>query len=1222
MDFGKNFNKMKKLVFALLSILFSQLAFGQDADIKFRVYLIGDAGELEDQHHPVIEKVRQKAQASPSIPSHIIYLGDNIYPLGMPPVGTEERPEAENILKTQLDLYTTISGKIWMVPGNHDWEKGKSDGWNRVLYAEEYIEDNYPSEKVNLVPTGGCPGPYITHLDSETLLIAFDSQWWLHSKEKPGIESDCEFKTEEEILASLAYTLQENQDKTIIFAMHHPLRSYGPHNGGYSWKDHLFPLTVASENLYIPLPVIGSVYPLYRTWFGDIQDIPHPKYEAMIKALDRLFDTHPNVIHVAGHEHGLFYTKEGDTHYVVSGAGAKNTHIKKNNPAEFTYPQQGFASLDFYQNNQVVLTFFDPKKEEPIYQTELIQPFASSPAELKLFERKLPTEVTEPISKQYLHGKGHQLFLGSNYRETWALPATFPVLDLAVAIGGLKITQRGGGMQTRSLRLENADGKEYVLRSINKYPENALSPVLRQTIAKQVVQDQISSSHPYAALAVAKLADAVGVIHTNPQIVHLPDDPLLGVYRDNFAKQLYLFEEREIAKTDDLKGIDFFSTDKMLKSIKKDNDNQVNQKEVLKARIFDLWIADWDRHDDQWRWVGEKKKGDWEFTPMPRDRDQAFFVNEGFFPKIASRKWANPKFQGFDYKLKNVNGFMFNGRYFDRSFLNNLERKDWEKVVDTMLPKLTEEVIDEALDTWPENVNKQDAPKIKAKLLARKTWLKDKSLEYYLFLSKDVNVVGTNKNEEFEVKHYPDGRTKVEVRKIDKSGDVEQKIFDRTFLPEETREIRLYGLEGEDQFIFKGEGPGDIKVRVIPGKGKKELIDEAELKRKSHLIYQSKDAKNPLQTGASSRIKNAYNPNLMEYNRKEFKYDKLMPLASLEYNQDDGIFFGAGVLWEKQGFKKEPYALRQSIKGNWAFKTNAFNLTYDGHAVDILNNWDLVWKADIKAPDYAFNFFGQGNESTYDPEKFEIRYYRSRFSWYELSTGLQSKLGEFGTFTIGPHYQVYRFDPDDNTDKFITSPESGLDQEDIDQAKFYSGLTAKIDFDTRNNKNIPTRGFHFQNQLKRSWGLNEASGDFTRFDTELALYWSFKYPSRMVWATRFGAGKNWGDFEYFQGQILGGMDNLRGFRRYRFNGKAVAYNNTEVRIQVLNLKTYLLPATIGVLGFHDIGRVWQENEKSNQWHNTFGLGLWLAPLNQIVATFSLGFNEEETLPFFSFGYQF
>ncbi|SHO59884.1 BamA/TamA family outer membrane protein [Algoriphagus zhangzhouensis] len=1213
---------MKKLISILFLLFWAIAADAQESEIKFRVYLIGDAGELENEEHPVIKHVRKQVSETPSILSHVLFLGDNIYPQGMPAIGDEDRKEAEFILKTQLDLSNNISGKIWMVPGNHDWKKGKSEGWDRVLFAEEFIEDNYPQEKVIQVPSGGCPGPYVTLLDDETLFIAFDSQWWLHQRDKPGLESDCEFKTEEEILASLNYLLEENQDKTILFAMHHPMRAYGPHNGGYSWKDHLFPLTAVSDNLYLPLPLVGSIYPLYRTWFGDIQDIPHPQYEAMIRALDQLFTKHPHVIQVSGHEHGLSYTQEGNMHYIVSGAGAKDTYIKKNNPAEFTYPKQGYAILDFYSNNQVTLQFMDPLEEEPLYESNLIERYASNAAQLKLFQRSFPETIKDTISNQYLHGKGYQLFLGSNYRETWAIPATFPVLDLAKERGGLRISKRGGGMQTRSLRLENPQGKEFVLRSINKYPENALTPALRQTIAKQVVQDQISSSHPYAALAVARLADAAEVVHTNPKIVYLPDDPLLGVYREDFGNGLYLYEEREIGPKNSSDKIEFFSTDKMLKKIRKDNDNQVNQKEVLKARLFDLWIGDWDRHDDQWRWVGEKQKGDWEFIPMPRDRDQAFFVNQGLLPKIASRKWASPKFQGFDYELKNVNGFMFNGRYFDRSFLTNLDQKDWEKALDQLDKKLTEEVIDEAFRDWPIEVQNKDKAEIKAKLLKRKAWLKEKSLEYYRFLSKDVNVVGSNKNEEFEVKHLEDGNIRVQVRKINKSGDLKQKIYDRTFSPDITDEIHLYGLEGEDQFTFLGEGSGDIKIRLVPGNGVKTLNDEADLKKKSQFIYLPDNNTLATSIGKSTRIKKAYDPDLFAYNRKEFKYDKLMPLASIEFNKDDGVFFGAGVLWEKQGFKKEPYSIRQSIKGNWAFKTNAFNLNYQGHAVDRVGKLDVVWEADVRAPDYAFNYFGQGNETTYDLDKYEIRYYRARFSWYEINAGLQAKLGEKGSLTFGPHYQVYRFDPDDNEGKFITSPESGLDQVDIDHAKFYTGLSAEVNFDNRDNIHIPSRGFQFQGRLKQNWGINEWASNFTRADAELALFWSFKYPSRVVWASRFGAGKNWGDYEYFQGHILGGMDNLRGFRRYRFNGRAVAYNNTEVRVRVLNLKTYVLPATIGVLGFHDIGRVWLDNEKSNTWHHTFGMGLWIAPLNQIVATLSLGFNEEETLPFFSFGYQF
>ncbi|EPR68376.1 Surface antigen (D15) precursor [Cyclobacterium qasimii M12-11B] len=1210
-----------KVFYLLMLCWLPSLLQAQEAPRKFRVYLVGDAGELENGQHPVVEDIREKLKADPESSAHIIYLGDNIYPLGMPAINEDSRAEGELILKTQLDLYKYLTGKIWMIPGNHDWRKGKADGWNSVLRAEKYVVENYPEDKVMWLPSGGCPGPNVIELDEGTILVLLDSQWWLQLNDKPGEESDCEYKSEDEILEATRYVFEENKGKTILVAMHHPLRSYGPHNGAYSWKDHLFPLTNVSPNLYIPLPGIGSIFPLYRTWFGDIQDLVHPRYEAMIKGFGDIFESYPNVIQVAGHEHGLALTEDENVNYIISGAGAKHTTIKKHNAADFIYPKQGYTVLDFYENHEVKVSFFDPLKEEVLYETQLVKPYANNDAELAFFDRSIPDTITRPVSMQYLHGKGYYKFLGKNYRETWAVPATFETIDLASAKGGLKIIKKGGGMQTRSLRLEDPNGREYVLRSVNKYPEKALPPPLRQTIAKEVIEDQISSGHPYGALAVARLAEEIGIVHTNPKIVYLPDDPLLGVYREEYAEELYLFEEREIAWKEAPDDIKFFSTSKMLGKIHGDNDHQVKQKEVLKARIFDLWIGDWDRHDDQWRWVGEKKEKGWDFTPMPRDRDQAFFVNEGLIPKIGSRKWLIPKFQGFDYDAPRfVAGFMFNGRYFDRSFINELDREDWEKILDKEISKMTDQAIEGAFQDWPEAVVAKDGLEIKDKLKERKTWLKQQMLQYYLFLSKAVNVTGTDKNEFFKIKYHPDGRVEVKVRKIDKSGDLEQELYNRTFLPTETQEIRLYGLEGDDTFEFLGEGPGTIKVRVIPGQGEKVIADKGETEKKNTLIYQNRKDQIPVELGESAKIKRS--PSHLSYNRTEYKYDKVMPLATLAFNRDDGIFLGAGVLWEKQGFKKEPFAIRQSIMGKYALRTNAFNIEYEGHAVDVLGKLDLVWEADVRAPHYSFNYFGAGNKTEFNPENRDIVYYRSRFNMYEAYSGLQAKLGGSGSLTIGPNFQVFRFDPDDNAGKFITTPESGLDQIRLDRAKFYSGLTAKVVFDTRDQKQMPTRGVYFEADTKRQWGLNDYSRNFTSANAELAMYWSFRYPSRLVWATKFGGGKNWGNYEFFQAQTLGGLNNLRGFRRFRFNGDAVAYNNTEVRIRLFNLKTYVLPATVGILAFNDVGRVWVENEKSNKWHNTTGAGIWLAPLNQLVATFSLGFNEEEYLPYFSFGYQF
>jgi hypothetical protein len=162
---------------------------------------------------------------------------------------------------------------------------------------------------------------------------------------------------------------------------------------------------------------------------------------------------------------------------------------------------------------------------------------------------------------------------------------------------GLKNLQKGGGKQTKSLRLQDPTGQQWVLRTIQKYPEKGLPQNLRATVAKDILQDQVSAAHPFSALTVPPLAAALGIPHSNPEIVYVPDDPALGDYRKDFANQVFLFEESEpldAEKTD--------NTDKVQRKLQDDNDNRVDEKTVLRARLLDMLLGDWDRHEDQWRW--------------------------------------------------------------------------------------------------------------------------------------------------------------------------------------------------------------------------------------------------------------------------------------------------------------------------------------------------------------------------------------------------------------------------------------------------------------------------------------------------------------------------------------------------------------------------------------------------------------------------------------------
>ena len=146
----------------------------------------------------------------------------------------------------------------------------------------------------------------------------------------------------------------------------------------------------------------------------------------------------------------------------------------------------------------------------------------------------------------------------------------------------------------------------------------------------------------------------------------------------------------------------------MIEKLADDNDNRVDDEFVLRNRLFDLIIGDWDRHDDQWRWATTGEKKDEVYKPIPRDRDQTFFVNEGKLAKIWSRKWALPKFEGFDEDIDWPPGLSFNARHFDRTFLNGLSKDDWIRAAEDLKRDLTDEVIESSVRRWPAEIFKLD----------------------------------------------------------------------------------------------------------------------------------------------------------------------------------------------------------------------------------------------------------------------------------------------------------------------------------------------------------------------------------------------------------------------------------------------------------------------------------------------------------------------------------
>ncbi|HEY5689897.1 MAG TPA: BamA/TamA family outer membrane protein [Cyclobacteriaceae bacterium] len=1219
------------------AFLWSCLAQAPAENDQYYIYLVGDAGEPNVSSLPYVATIKSQLQKHPEVHSSFVFLGDNVYPRGLEDDDHALRKEGEQILSDQLAMADSKS-KIFFVPGNHDWRRGTKDGLDQLLHQQAWI-DSVNNSNIKLLPQDGCPGPVEVSLTEELTLVFMDTQWWLHPWEKPeGENSECDLKTKNDILAELEDILQRNLGKQVIIAAHHPIYTYGEHGGVFKAKDHLFPLTKLSKPLYLPLPVVGSIYPLYRKIFGNIQDIANPYYSEMRRSFLAILKQYPGTIYAAGHEHTLQYSLKDSLHFVVSGSGSKTNQVKKKGHARYAKAEFGFVRVALTSNKQVRIEYFAGAGQSP----DFVQQFAvrEKPTELDISTISARDSVTAKASDQYRAGRSRKRWMGANYRDVWSQDIKVPVFDFKSKEGDLKIVQRGGGMQTLSLRLEAPNGRQYTLRSIEKYPEKAIPEAFRESFAKEVVQDQISAAHPYGALVVPHLAEVAGIYHTNPKVVWLADDPRLGNYRKTLANRLMLFEERPSGKAN---GLDFFgnadeieSTFRVIKELAKDNDNYVDQEFVLRSRLFDLWIGDWDRHDDQWRWAEFDRKGGKMFRPIPRDRDQAFFVNEGRIPKLVSKKWAIPKLQGFDYELKWPSGFMFNARYFDRSFLTSLEKEDWIKEAKRLQSVLTDEVIEKAIKQWPVEIYDLHGPEIIDKLKARREHLVEDGLNHYYFLSKAVNVVGSNKHERFEVKFLENGDADVTVYKIQKEGDIEEKIFHRTFVKGETKEIRLYGLEGDDRFNFTGDTKKTIKVRVISGKGDDRFLSDAKAKP---LVYAKPKG---IKIRKESKFKDKRSPDKMvnQYNRKEFKYDLLAPLALLNYNVDDGLFVGGGFFATTHGFRKDPFKTRHLFLGSYAINTSSFNFKYNGKFTAVIKKWNAEMDLDVKSPNFVNNFFGLGNESVFDKKIDEnpalnvdnaINYYRLRFKELNLNPTMSRSIGSNAFIKLGPSLQVVELERSAK-DRFINDYETTLPVPILEQSRSFAGVSYSWGIDNRNNSLFTTRGMYLEQSSRLMKGFKGSANAFNSHTAAVSLYQTFRFPARVTYAFRALGGINSGNFEIYQSQILDGKTEVRGFRKTRFYGNRKLVFNNEVRLKLGNIRSFILPATIGLTGFYDIGRVWYKNElgvdptaasgKSTVWHQGYGGGIWITPFNMAVISVEAAHSVEGTLGYFRLGFLF
>lgn len=330
-------------------------------------------------------------------------------------------------------------------------------------------------------------------------------------------------------------------------------------------------------------------------------------------------------------------------------------------------------------------------------------------------------------TNQYNANALKRFMQGVNYRKAWEVPIAAEVFYL----DSFDVVKEGGGNQTKSLKIRDANGILYSLRSINKDPSPLIPQVAKTLNLENVVRDGISAQHPYGALLASSLANAAGILHTHPRLVYVPAHDQLGKYLPDYGNKLYLLEyetQSDINWTSYENGLKIVETDDLQEMKMEMGERlQINRRQLVRARLFDILIGDWDRHSKQWGWVIEKRGEQRIAIPLPGDRDNAFFRIDGVIPTILTNELVQPMVRPFEKDIDHIPGFVYP---FDLYFLKDVPQEIYMEEAKALQDSLTNEKLLAVMQQWPKELQDLNGEEILEKLKSRRNKLQKYAVEF------------------------------------------------------------------------------------------------------------------------------------------------------------------------------------------------------------------------------------------------------------------------------------------------------------------------------------------------------------------------------------------------------------------------------------------------------------------------------------------------------------
>lgn len=1017
-----------------------------------------------------------------------------------------------------------------------------------------------------------CPDPIVKELDDNLVMITLNSNWFIDRDYQFNSQNySCNFFNEIHLLEELEDILEDYKDWNKIIVAHHGIKSISEIAG----KGLMF------QNF---IPLYGQLYHSFRKNIGFNQDFTSHEYQRYVSLMSKIVSKFDKICILSGHDYLNHVISEKHITHINVNSSSKQYKYSKNKATTLVSSGGNYLTL---QKNSDQWKFTFKSNDATIELNDVFKSKEALKTDASISSNNVKSTVS--ASQKYDANGLTRFFMGDGYRAEWSTPVNAPLLDISSYDGGLEPYAIGGGLQTMSIKFRSKNGKKYAFRVLDKQPEKSLSDIARESVYRVIVQELITTMHPYGPLIANSLMDATDIIHIKPELFILQQHPSLNGAFQPFVGKMGTLEEKPSGKKKGRKG--FYGADKVVSSydmfisLRKSHKNKLDKIAYAKARLMDMILGDWDRHEDNWKWAIFKEGGYKIYRPIPKDRDHVFSKWTGLIPDIAD--YAINNAEDFGDKFGNLRHLNFKARFLDRELASELSMADWIEASQYLKEKLTDEVIDNAVLQLPIEVFPIHGEEIRRKLKSRLEDLDRFIAEYYKDLNENVFITGTNKSDVFEISREAGGFVTVTVRDFKKDGSKGSPFYERTMESSIVRKIYCFGLDGKDKFDIRGDVSESIKVRIIGGSDIDEIIDESSVagRKKYTKIYDS-SAEDLITKSGETEITNPRRP--AQYDPYSFDYNWLIPGITLRKSSGNGFGFGGGISYLVRGFNKPDFAKKWTFGGVYYPKLQAYRIEGGLTFRHFIGLSDLKFESRYSTlyDKYPF-YYGIGNGTKIQRER-RKELNRIDYDYFDFKIGLETNFARKSTWTNSIIFENHDTDNRGNR--------TALDPAILGYGNAsYVGISSNLDLDFTDNSLYPEDGSQFSLTLD---GRTNFDGSISsNINSRFSHFKTYNLGLKTTFIGSLHYKQANGESAFYHLSRLGSQSQFRGYTRNRFIDKYAILYNTEMRILLGTIKTPLIRFVVGTFGFYDGGRVWNDSSEfyEGEWNNSYGAGIFIAP---------------------------